>query len=68
MGEVFERFLRTQDTSGDIRRMLNSVTAMVIGAHIRPSFYLAGTGAIYLDARVFWLTPAQLAGGRTNHR
>jgi hypothetical protein len=59
MGEVFERFLRTQDTSGDIRRMLNSVTAIVIGAHIRPSFYAAGTGAIYLDARSLWLTPAQ---------
>jgi hypothetical protein len=59
MGEVFERFLRTQDVSGDIRRMLNSVTSIVIGAHIRPSFYVAGTGAIYLDARSLWLTPAQ---------
>jgi hypothetical protein len=59
MGENFERYLRTQDTSGDIRRMLNSVTAVVIGAHIRPSFYNSATGAIYLDARSFWLTPEQ---------
>jgi hypothetical protein len=59
MGEVFERFLRTQDSSGDIKRMLNSVTAIVIGAHVRPAFYYIGTGAIYLDARFFWLTPEQ---------
>jgi hypothetical protein len=59
MGENFERYLRTQDASGDIRRMLNSVTAVVIGAHIRPSFYNRATGAIYLDARSFWLTPEQ---------
>jgi hypothetical protein len=59
MGEVFERFLRTQDVSGDIRRMLNGVTAIVIGAHIRPAFYYSGTGAIYLDARTLWLTAEQ---------
>jgi hypothetical protein len=56
MGRNFETFLRTQDPHGDIRRMLNSVTAVVIGAQIRPSFYMPATGAIYLDAESFWLT------------
>jgi hypothetical protein len=58
-GEVFEQFLNANDTSGDIRRLLNGVTAVVIGANVRPSFYYALTGAIYLDADNFWLTPAQ---------
>ena len=56
MGRNFETFLRTQDPNGDFRRMLNSVTAVVIGAQIRPSFYMPATGAIYLDADSFWLT------------
>jgi hypothetical protein len=58
-GEVFQQFLQTNDVSGDIRRLLNGVTAIVIGADVRPSFYYAVTGAIYLDADNFWLTPAQ---------
>ncbi|RVT88663.1 hypothetical protein [Inhella crocodyli] len=59
LGENFEQFLRTNDTRGDFRRMLMSTTAIVLGAHVRPSFYYAGTGAIYLDADNFWLTPEQ---------
>jgi len=59
LGENFEQFLITHDTRGDFRRMLMSTTAVVLGAHVRPSFYYAGTGAIYLDAENFWLTPAQ---------
>ncbi len=59
MGEVFERFLREQDPHGDYRRMLASVTAIVIGGRVRPSFYWSGTGAIYLDASNLWLTPEQ---------
>lgn len=58
MGEVFEQFLRTQATD-DMRRLFNGVTAIVIGAQVRPSFYYALTGAIYLDADNFWLTAAQ---------
>lgn len=57
LGRNFENFLRTQDTRGDFRRMLNSVTAVVLGAQVRPSFYYAVTGAIYLDGDNFWLTP-----------
>lgn len=59
MGAVFEQFLQQNDATGDIRRLLNGVTAVVIGAQVRPSFYYALTGAIYLDADNFWLTPAQ---------
>jgi hypothetical protein len=57
IGRNFETFLREHDSAGDLRRMLQSVTAIVIGSHVRPSFYYAGTGAIYLDADNFWLTP-----------
>jgi hypothetical protein len=58
MGEVFEQFLTTQ-ASDDLKRLFNGVTAIVIGAHVRPSFYYALTGAIYLDADNFWLTAEQ---------
>jgi hypothetical protein len=58
MGEVFEAFLTTQ-ASDDLKRLFNGVTAIVIGAHVRPSFYYALTGAIYLDADNFWLTAEQ---------
>ena len=57
--EVFERFLREQDASGDLRRMLAATTAVVIGGRIRPAFYWSATGAIYLDAAFLWLTPEQ---------
>lgn len=59
LGRNFEDFLRTQDSNGDFRRMLMSTTAIVLGTHVRPSFYYAGTGAIYLDADNLWLNPAE---------
>ncbi|WP_284619515.1 hypothetical protein [Aquabacterium humicola] len=59
LGRNFENFLRTHDTRGDFRRMLNSVTAVVLSTHIRPSFYFPATGAIYLDGDSFWLTPEE---------
>ncbi|MCV2370411.1 hypothetical protein [Roseateles oligotrophus] len=59
MGELFERFLREEDKFGDYRRMLASVTAIVIGGRVRPAFYWSATGAIYLDASSLWLTPEQ---------
>ncbi|MFZ5539226.1 MAG: hypothetical protein ACOY5V_05745 [Pseudomonadota bacterium] len=58
MGAVFEQFIAGADKA-DIRSLLNGVTAIVIGAQVRPSFYYALTGAIYLDADNFWLTPEQ---------
>jgi hypothetical protein len=59
LGANFEQFLLTQDANGDFRRLLAGTTAIVIGSHVRPSFYYAGTGAIYLDANNLWLTPEQ---------
>lgn len=59
LGQNFENFLRNQDPNQDFRRMLAGVTAIVLGSHVRPSFYTAGTGAIYLDANQLWLTPEQ---------
>ncbi len=59
LGANFEQFLLTQDRFGDFRRLLGGVTAIVLGSHVRPSYYTAGTGAIYLDANNLWLTPEQ---------
>ncbi len=59
LGRNFETFLRRHDGRGDFRRMLRSVTAVILSTHVRPSFYYAGTGAIYLDADEFWLTPEE---------
>lgn len=60
MGEVFEQLLRVQAAQvQDIFRLFNGVTAIVIGAQVRPSFYYALTGAIYLDAENLWLTALQ---------
>jgi hypothetical protein len=59
LGANFERFLREKDANGDFRRLLASVTAVVIGSHVRPSFYTAATGAIYLDANNLWLSPEE---------
>jgi hypothetical protein len=59
LGANFEAFLRANDAQGDFRRMLMSTTAIVLGAHVRPSFYNPATGAIYLDADNFWLVPAE---------
>ncbi|WP_167076982.1 hypothetical protein [Massilia aquatica] len=59
LGANFEQFLLTQDPDSDFRRLLASTSAIVIGSHVRPSFYSAGTGAIYLDANNLWLTAEQ---------
>ncbi|MFB9242471.1 hypothetical protein IV454_15825 [Massilia antarctica] len=59
LGANFEQFLLTQDANSDFRRLLASVSSIVIGSHVRPSFYSAGTGAIYLDANNLWLTAEQ---------
>jgi hypothetical protein len=56
MGRNFEAFLQANVDKTDLLRLFNGVTAIVIGAHVRPSYYYAVTGAIYLDADNFWLT------------
>jgi hypothetical protein len=59
LGANFEQFLLNQDPHGDFRRLLAGAAAIVIGSHVRPSFYLAATGAIYLDANNLWLSAQQ---------
>jgi hypothetical protein len=59
LGANLEQFLLTQDPHGDFRRLLAGVSAIVLGSHVRPSYYTAGTGAIYLDAGNLWLTPEE---------
>ena len=59
MGARFQQFLEQRDPNGDFRQLLGSVNAIVLGAHVRPSFYWSATGAIYLDADNLWLTPAE---------
>ena len=56
MGDRFKEFLQNNDQHDDIKNLLRATTAIVISYDIRPSFYWAATGAIYLDADNFWLT------------
>lgn len=57
MGLRFKQYLENSDAGGDMRNLLRGVTAIVISYDVRPSFYWAATGAIYLDADNFWQTP-----------
>ena len=59
MGDRFKQFLINNDTNNDIKNLLRATTAIVIAYDVRPSFYWAATGAIYLDAENFWLTPEE---------
>lgn len=57
MGDRFKAFLEQYDIHNDLKNMLRATTAIIISYDVRPSFYWGATGAIYLDARNFWLTP-----------
>jgi len=57
MGDRFKEFLTDYDTNNDFKNLLRATTAIVIAYDVRPSFYWAATGAIYLDANNFWQTP-----------
>ncbi|MCY7294107.1 hypothetical protein [Alteromonas sp. a30] len=59
MAERFREYLETSPVSNDIIGLLKAVTAIVISVDVRPSFYWAATGAIYLDAANFWVTPEE---------
>ncbi len=59
MGDRFKDFLTNNDANNDIKNLLRATTAIVISYDVRPSFYWAATGAIYLDAENFWLTPQE---------
>lgn len=54
MAARFEQALRALPQ--DLRALFGGVTAVVIGAEIRPSYYWLNTGAIYLDPATLWLT------------
>lgn len=57
MGDSFKYYLENSITGSDMLNLLRGVTAIVISYDVRPSFYWAATGAIYLDANNFWQTP-----------
>jgi len=57
MAVRFEQLLN--ELPNDLLQMFQAVTAVVIGADIRPSYYWAATGAIYLDPSRLWLTEAE---------
>ncbi|WP_371185977.1 hypothetical protein [Thalassotalea maritima] len=59
MAENFRLFLETYDDHDDFKNLLRATTAIVLSYDIRPSFYWAATGAIYLDPENLWLTSAQ---------
>ncbi len=57
MGKRFRELLL--QLPPELLQMFRSVTTVVIGSEIRPSFYSPATGAIYLDPADLWLTPAE---------
>ncbi len=59
MGKRFQDYLEQVDTSNDIKNLLGATTSIVISYDIRPSFFWSGTGAIYLSASYFWVTPQE---------
>lgn len=59
MGVRFKEFLTNNDPHNDFKNLLRATTAIVISYDVRPSFYWAATGAIYLDANYLWLTPQE---------
>ena len=59
MAERFKNYLENSSAGVDMRNLLRGVTGVVISYDVRPSFYWAATGAIYLDANNFWQSPAE---------
>lgn len=59
MGDRFKEFLQNSSSSEDMLKLLRATNAIVISYEVRPSFYWAATGAIYLDAANFWRTPEE---------
>ncbi len=59
MGDALKAYLENAPAGKDMLALLRATTAIVISYEIRPSFYWVATGAIYLDARNFWRTPAE---------
>lgn len=54
MGARFEELL--YEMPAEMLPLFKAITAIVIDADIRPAYYTARTGAIYLDPAFLWLT------------
>lgn len=59
MGDRLKAYLENSVAAPDMLALFRGVTAIVISYEVRPSFYWAATGAIYLDANNFWVTPQE---------
>lgn len=59
MADNFSRLL--DQMPEDMYRLFASTTAIVIHSDIRPAFFWAATGAIYLDPYYLWMTGEQKA-------
>ena len=59
MGDSLRELLERLPT--DVRLLTRSLTTIVIASDIRPAYYWALTGAIYLDAAFLWRTPEERA-------
>lgn len=59
MGHRFKQYLEQSATAADMLKLLRATTAIVIAYDVRPSFYWSATGAIYLDAANFWVSPQE---------
>lgn len=59
MGKRFREYLEAFDDHDDFKNLFRATTAIVLSYDIRPSFYWAATGAIYLDPNNLWLTPEE---------
>ena len=59
MGERFREYLESSPVAADMLQLLKGVTAVIISADVRPSFYWSATGAIYLDPANFWVLPTE---------
>jgi hypothetical protein len=59
MGLRFKNMLEAMPQ--DMLLLFRAVTAIVIGADIRPAHYRSDTGAIYIDPALLWLTNAEKA-------
>lgn len=57
MGTRFRELLELMPS--EILLMMRGITGVVISSEVRPSFYTARTGAMYLDPQGMWLTEAE---------
>ncbi len=57
MATRFEQLLARMPA--EVFLLARSLTGVVIGSHIRPSYYRTQTGALYLDPGLMWLSRAE---------